>query len=53
VFLLQLLDEGLDVGRDYIFRGVLFLLLLFEVLGKRGGGGGLGVHGRFLLGVGL
>ncbi len=32
--LLQLLDEGLDVGRDCFFRGVLLWLRLFGVPGK-------------------
>ena len=37
VSLLQLLDKGLDVGRDSFLRGLLFLLLLlFKVLGERG-----------------
>jgi len=47
--MLQLLDQGLHVGRDYFFRGLLLLLV-----GIRGGlvdGGGGGVHGCFLLGL--
>ncbi len=49
VSLLQLLDQGLHVGRDYFFRGLLLLLV-----GVRGGlvdGCGGGVHGCFLLGL--
>ena len=49
VSLLQLLDEGLDVGRDYLFRGLL--LLLIGIRGGRGDGcgGDDGVHGCLLL----
>ena len=52
--LLQLLDEGLDIGRDYFFRGLL-LLRLFGVLDGRvdggfgGSGDGCAVHRWFLL----
>src|ERR1039458_1796118 len=48
----QLLDQGLDVGHDHFFRGLL-LLRLFGVLGGRVNGGfggdGCAVHGWFLL----
>jgi hypothetical protein len=51
VSLLLLLDEGLDVGRDYFFRGLL--LLLIRIRGGRGDGcsGDDGVHGCLLLGL--
>src|SRR5581483_4301039 len=47
VSLLQLLDEGLHVGRDYFFRG----LLLVGVGGGLVDGCGGDVHGCFLLGL--
>ena len=42
VSLLQLLDEGFHVGRDYFFRGLL--LLLVGVGGGLVGGCGGGIH---------
>ena len=55
VALLQLLDEGLDIGGDCLFRGLLLWLLRFEVLGEGGDVGwgcdGGGVHGCSLLGL--
>ena len=49
VSLLQLLDQGLHVGGDYFFRGLL--LLLVGVGGGLVDGCGGGVHGCFLLGL--
>ena len=45
VSLLHLLDEGLHVGREYFFRGLL--LLLVDVGGGLADGWGGGVHGWF------